>query len=620
MSEMGLGVGEAQAMCLFAQIWENVEMKARLMGLVVNVAQSSLSGTTELLSLTVDHLEYGKPAGTQRSALSVWHIQLDDMRPGSQHPVILQPIETGFSSHIAETSDGRDVATPMLEVEVDRDVRVGLLHKMAVLRDVHTKISAMQCAVFVDYWMGLQEVVWASLDWTSAGPEVVRLQSVKEMNAMVQSKLHLLKEDVSASTIFIGAFSQSELMLAVDFHLGRKALAMLSKDSPDEEEEEVSMGASLSMVPASALGAVAWGLISSLGRSVANASPTFVFDSHTKVNYYGSTQRLIDSVVESLERQGIQQVYKVVGHIDILGDPLALTQNISGGVFRFVTKVGTGQAKEGTTALVQGIVGGAANSASKVAGALDHLVREAGALDEPFDSSSNWVNTHLEGGKGEERAVHHIGHGVAQGANYFLVTMAKGLKGVLAKPYKGAKEGGAVGFMRGVGKGVVGLAAAPVSGVLGATSKVTSGIEATTRLLGTQPMGRRRNPRHPRQVEDASEEGGVEELGLVPLTPEDMRSNLSHAYTRRFGLVAEVTGGAAGNVGEDAGWLREEMVAQERLKSGALSEDAGKVSSKSPTKLVSSPQGKDNDNEGLVGEGGMRNKLKRKLRRGHQSD
>ncbi|CAM9995757.1 unnamed protein product, partial [Discosporangium mesarthrocarpum] len=261
-------------------------------------------------------------------------------------------------------------------------------------------------------------------------------------------------------------------------------MAMLSQDSPDEEDDE-GIGAALTQLPVSALGAVVWGILSSLGRGVANASPTFVFDSYNKANYYGSTGRLLDSMVDSLGRQGIQQVYKVVGHIDILGDPLSLGKNISSGVMGFVMKAGTGHAKEGTAALLQGVVGGAAHSASKLTGALDSLVREVGALDEV---------THM-GMFSKVATVRHVGHGAAQGVSYFFSTVTRGVKGVVTKPMQGAKEEGALGFIKGVGKGVVGLAAAPVSGALGATSKFTSGIEATTHLLGPQSMGRRRKPR-----------------------------------------------------------------------------------------------------------------------------
>lgn len=44
-------------------------------------------------------------------------------------------------------------------------------------------------------------------------------------------------------------------------------------------------------------------------------------------------------------------------------------------------QTGAGQFGEGSKDLVKGVVGGAASSASKITDALDHVVREAGALD-----------------------------------------------------------------------------------------------------------------------------------------------------------------------------------------------------------------------------------------------
>lgn len=53
---------------------------------------------------------------------------------------------------------------------------------------------------------------------------------------------------------------------------------------------------------------------------------------------------------------------------------------------------------------------------------------------------------------------------MTQGFKYFGHTIKSGFTGVVLKPYRGAKKGGAVGFVKGVGQGVVGLVAAPVSG------------------------------------------------------------------------------------------------------------------------------------------------------------
>jgi vacuolar protein sorting-associated protein 13A/C len=45
-----------------------------------------------------------------------------------------------------------------------------------------------------------------------------------------------------------------------------------------------------------------------------------------------------------------------------------------------------------------------------------------------------------------------------------------GVKDVVKKPMAGAREGGAAGFMKGLGKGFLGLVARPTSGVADLTS------------------------------------------------------------------------------------------------------------------------------------------------------
>lgn len=144
------------------------------------------------------------------------------------------------------------------------------------------------------------------------------------------------------------------------------------------------------------------------------------------------------------------------------------------------------------------------------------------------------------------------------------------------------------------------------AGALGATSKIAASIDATTRLLDDEPMGRRREPRHPigagerddrerekkerkksrkkikrSSYEDADElepvnsdeesdsddpgndvapriakkgapqnaidihaEAGGVGLLLVPLTPEDMRTNYSKDYLEKCGGDADSTAGA----------------------------------------------------------------------------
>lgn len=85
------------------------------------------------------------------------------------------------------------------------------------------------------------------------------------------------------------------------------------------------------------------------------------------------------------------------------------------------------------------------------------------------------------------QAPEHLGQGVAQGMKYFGHTVKSGFTGVVSKPLRGAKRGGALGFVKGVGQGVVGLVAAPVSGEYGA-GRTSGGGGGVKRWLGYRPI------------------------------------------------------------------------------------------------------------------------------------
>lgn len=62
--------------------------------------------------------------------------------------------------------------------------------------------------------------------------------------------------------------------------------------------------------------------------------------------------------------------------------------------------------------------------------------------------------------------------------------MKAGITGLIDRPAEGAKEEGLAGFIAGMAKGIVGAVAAPVAGALGAVSRVTEGVDASTRYRG----------------------------------------------------------------------------------------------------------------------------------------
>ena len=90
-----------------------------------------------------------------------------------------------------------------------------------------------------------------------------------------------------------------------------QVMAMLSSKPAvdgDEEKDEGGFGASIAMMPLGAAGGVCWGLLSSFGAGVANASPTFSFDAYILEQFYGTATQAIEIVVMSLLKQGVVQV------------------------------------------------------------------------------------------------------------------------------------------------------------------------------------------------------------------------------------------------------------------------------------------------------------------------
>ena len=96
--------------------------------------------------------------------------------------------------------------------------------------------------------------------------------------------------------------------------------------------------------------------------------------------------------------------------------------------------------------------------------------------------------------KNPENVLCGIGEGVS-GAGKEIYS---GLTGIFTKPLRGAQEGGAKGFLKGVGAGVLGAVTSPFTAVLRATTSISRGIQNTASSLGggMRLNGRMRYPRY----------------------------------------------------------------------------------------------------------------------------
>eukprot|EP00727_Mastigamoeba_balamuthi_P013169 m51a1_g8475 hypothetical protein (2175) ;mRNA; r:495382-503027 len=225
-------------------------------------------------------------------------------------------------------------------------------------------------------------------------------------------------------------------------------------------------------------------LLETLGATVANVDRTpLCFNALLLEHPFCSVDALMGVIATHYMRQGVLEVYKVIGSTELLGNPVGLFANISTGVMDFfyepaqgiVTSpeaFGKGLAR-GTSSLVKNSVYGLFNTVSKITGALGKGVATLTFDDEYVQQRR--IN--------QRKQARHVGEGALEGAKSLGMGFFHGITGVVTKPVEGAQKEGALGFAKGLGRGVIGIAVKPVTGVLDFASKTTEGIRNTTTVF-----------------------------------------------------------------------------------------------------------------------------------------
>jgi len=179
-----------------------------------------------------------------------------------------------------------------------------------------------------------------------------------------------------------------------------------------------------------------------------------------------------------------QQMYKIVGSADFLGNPVGLFNNFSKGFGDFFYEpvhgmvegpqaFGKGLAK-GTYSLVRNSMFGTFNSASKVTGTVGKGLSQLSLDDDYLVERQKRKAT---------RRPKHIGYGLFYGVESLGEGLKDAVVGVVKNPVKGGQEGGALGAMKGLGKGLLGLPVKPVVGVMDLITNATEGLRNTANIF-----------------------------------------------------------------------------------------------------------------------------------------
>eukprot|EP01084_Bolivina_argentea_P293504 504803_1 len=199
---------------------------------------------------------------------------------------------------------------------------------------------------------------------------------------------------------------------------------------------------------------------------------------------FGNMNTLFLPIIQHYRNQGLQEAYKFIGGLDIIGNPIQLVKNLGTSVKDFFYEPINGITESpdkfvrglgrGTGSLVSGVIGGLFGSVSKITGTLGKIATEA-----TFDDDAIY-----------KRRIHqinnkprHVGEGLTKGTVSIAKGFWDGVSGLVMQPVKEVKKKGASGIATGIGKGVAGLVMKPVAGVLDAATNVATGIGNTPDAL-----------------------------------------------------------------------------------------------------------------------------------------
>ncbi|CAF3667366.1 unnamed protein product [Rotaria sp. Silwood1] len=206
-----------------------------------------------------------------------------------------------------------------------------------------------------------------------------------------------------------------------------------------------------------------------------------------------TTTKLTNEVSSHYQNQFMKQLHVLVLGLDVLGNPLAVIRGLAHGVESFFYEPYKG-AIEGPLEFAEGVatgvralfgsaVGGAAGAVSKITSVLGK-----GLATLTFDE--NYKASRIRRKEPGATAASHI----AVGGKNVVMGFVDGVKSVVTKPIEGAKDSGASGFFKGLGKGVIGLVARPTGGVVDFAS---SSFDRIKRTAQQEELVRRvRYPRH----------------------------------------------------------------------------------------------------------------------------
>lgn len=473
-------------------------MRISLPALSISMIDSNRA--REIMQISVSDIEgrhNHSEESTDTNVIVSW-LQVDNQLPESVSPVIVSPTkifrpQPAFRVHIKknnilshqhlESFDYFQIILQELDLHLEQQIVVSVWEFIkSVMNDMESR--------------EIDKTIHLDSDRYDPGSRRTSRHSGSSLHLHESSEPQATNADSDIDKLYIDHFYVAPIMINISFIMNPQALSATSVDL-DKKFRNGPDDASIS--EHSTLNLFLW----QVGEVVLDLTSS-ITDAPIKlngmtVNHLFKTWGEVSSILQDhYLNSALGQLYRIVGSLDLVGNPVGLLSSLGVGVrdffyepaYAIITtptefkKIGRGVMK-GAVSLASntadGLLGTATNvtrSFGKGVAALtmdDIFLRNRERLNKPPLSTSGYLT----------RPVKDIANGVFCG-----------VVGVIRVPYYGAKQRGAFGFILGVGKGIAGIAAKPVVGVLDAFTHTGDGIRYIVKSASTKrgnPPKRRRH-------------------------------------------------------------------------------------------------------------------------------
>lgn len=410
-------------------------------------------------------VRYNESQATRSYGLTIKWMQIDNQLWGALFPISLYPANLPKDKAALET-----VPTLQVAVVESKDETHGVRHlkyASVLLQELQIEVELEWLMALLDFSKAFERGLppEAEGDYTDSPDDIPDPQHIETVREEIYIELLLLQP----------------LFLTISF--------LMSDRNERNAEEQVAQSRS----PLAFLVGAVTSAIGNLNQAPIRLSAIAIENARL------SPEELATRLQAHYVSSAVGQVYKLVGAIDVLGNPLGLISGIGSGVSDLLYSPIEGLVLHGNRELGLSIARGAGSFVRKtVYGVTDSFSRltssvgsglAAASLDRDFEARRRMTRF--------RNKPRHALTGVTAGATSFFSSLTSAVEGVALRPIEGAERGGALGFLRGLGKGGVGLLVKPAVGAFDLAASLGEGVRNTTTVFeSTNDIDRVRLPRY----------------------------------------------------------------------------------------------------------------------------